>query len=71
MTQPAPWITYRPELKVLDCTVRDGGLINKHRFTDETIALLVGLADACGLPVICDAGVGTASKIRGRPASPR
>ena len=21
----APWITYRPELKVLDCTIRDGG----------------------------------------------
>jgi len=28
----APWITYRPELKVLDCTVRDGGLINDHHF---------------------------------------
>ena len=26
----APWITYRPELKVLDCTIRDGGLINDH-----------------------------------------
>jgi len=30
----APWITYRPELKVLDCTVRDGGLINNHQFED-------------------------------------
>ncbi len=30
----APWITYRPELKVLDCTIRDGGLINEHRFED-------------------------------------
>ncbi len=30
----APWITYRPELKVLDCTVRDGGLINDHMFED-------------------------------------
>ncbi|MBN2024723.1 MAG: aldolase catalytic domain-containing protein [Pirellulales bacterium] len=30
----APWITYRPELKVLDCTVRDGGLINNHMFED-------------------------------------
>ncbi len=30
----APWITYRPELKVLDCTIRDGGLINEHRFDD-------------------------------------
>jgi 4-hydroxy 2-oxovalerate aldolase len=30
----APWITYRPELKVLDCTVRDGGLCNDHAFED-------------------------------------
>lgn len=30
----APWITYRPELKVLDCTVRDGGLMNNHMFED-------------------------------------
>lgn len=33
----APWITYRPELKVLDCTVRDGGLINNHRFSDDFV----------------------------------
>ena len=33
----APWITYRPELKVLDCTIRDGGLINDHRFDDELV----------------------------------
>jgi 4-hydroxy 2-oxovalerate aldolase len=30
----APWITCRPEIKVLDCTVRDGGLINEHVFED-------------------------------------
>ena len=35
MSETAPWITYRPELKVLDCTIRDGGLINNHLFTDE------------------------------------
>ena len=33
----APWITYRPELKVLDCTVRDGGLINDHLFDDTFV----------------------------------
>lgn len=32
-----PWVTYRPEIKVLDCTVRDGGLMNKHRFTDDFV----------------------------------
>jgi len=32
--QSAPWVTFRPEIKVLDCTVRDGGLINSHQFDD-------------------------------------
>jgi 4-hydroxy 2-oxovalerate aldolase len=36
-SEHAPWITYRPELKVLDCTVRDGGLINAHQFNDEFV----------------------------------
>jgi 4-hydroxy 2-oxovalerate aldolase len=36
-SEHAPWITYRPELKVLDCTVRDGGLINAHQFSDEFV----------------------------------
>jgi len=33
----APWITYRPELKVLDCTIRDGGLVNDHQFDDKLV----------------------------------
>ncbi len=33
----APWITYRPQLKVLDCTVRDGGLINDHKFDESFV----------------------------------
>jgi 4-hydroxy 2-oxovalerate aldolase len=44
MTLKAPWITYRPELKVLDCTIRDGGLINDHKF-DE--ALVKAVYQAC------------------------
>ena len=33
----APWITCRPEIKVLDCTIRDGGLVNNHRFDDAFV----------------------------------
>jgi len=33
----APWITFRPEIKVLDCSIRDGGLMNNHMFEDETV----------------------------------
>ncbi len=28
---------FRPQIKVLDCTVRDGGLINKWQFTDDFV----------------------------------
>jgi len=28
---------YRPQIKVLDCTIRDGGLINDHHFSDEFV----------------------------------
>jgi 4-hydroxy 2-oxovalerate aldolase len=43
----APWITYRPDIKVLDCTVRDGGLINDHQFEDGFVkAVYDGCVDA-------------------------
>ena len=28
---------YRPEIKVLDCTIRDGGLMNNHDFDDRLV----------------------------------
>lgn len=28
---------YRPEIKVLDCSIRDGGLINKWQFSDKLV----------------------------------
>lgn len=31
------WLTYRSDLKVVDCTIRDGGLMNNHLFDDETV----------------------------------
>ena len=45
----APWITYRPELKVLDCTVRDGGLINDHQFTDGFVRAVYDTCLAAGI----------------------
>ena len=49
MTDKAPWITYRPELKVLDCTVRDGGLINNHLFTDDLVKSVYDTCLAAGI----------------------
>lgn len=49
MTEKAPWITFRPELKVLDCTIRDGGLINKHQFSDELVRAVYETCIAAGI----------------------
>ncbi len=49
MTSNAPWITYRPELKVLDCTIRDGGLINNHQFTDDLVRAVYETCVAAGI----------------------
>ncbi|TWU43365.1 4-hydroxy-2-oxovalerate aldolase [Novipirellula aureliae] len=49
MPEKAPWITYRPELKVLDCTIRDGGLINNHLFTDEQVKAVYETCIAAGI----------------------
>jgi len=45
----APWITYRPELKVLDCTVRDGGLVNAHQFSDDFVRAVYDACVAAGV----------------------
>ncbi|MBM3133223.1 MAG: nucleoid-structuring protein H-NS [Chloroflexi bacterium] len=44
MEQPNPkdnpaskWVSYRPEIKIMDCTIRDGGLMNDHCFNDEIV----------------------------------
>ncbi|HOV26180.1 MAG TPA: aldolase catalytic domain-containing protein [Pseudobacteroides sp.] len=31
------WLTYRPDIKVLDCTIRDGGLVNNFNFEDKFV----------------------------------
>ncbi len=49
MNDKAPWITYRPELKVLDCTIRDGGLINQSRFTDAQVSAVYRACLAAGV----------------------
>ncbi len=43
------WLTFRPEIKVLDCTIRDGGLMNDHRFTDELVRKVYRTCVAAGV----------------------
>ena len=40
---------YRPQIKVLDCTIRDGGLINKWQFSDETVRKVFLALSECGI----------------------
>jgi 4-hydroxy 2-oxovalerate aldolase len=40
---------YRPEIKVIDCTVRDGGLMNKWQFTDEFVRKTYEAVSAAGV----------------------
>ncbi len=45
----APWISYRPEIKVLDATVRDGGLMNSHQFNDDFVRAVYETDLAAGI----------------------
>jgi 4-hydroxy 2-oxovalerate aldolase len=43
---------YRPEIKVLDCTIRDGGLINEHLFEDKLVRAVYQACSAAGVDYI-------------------
>ena len=41
MEQKGELISYRPDIKVVDCTIRDGGLVNNFYFDDEFVFMNV------------------------------
>ena len=43
------WLSYRSEIKVLDCTVRDGGLMNDHLFDDDIVRAVYQACVAAGI----------------------
>ena len=43
------WVTYRPDIKLLDCTIRDGGLVNDHRFDDSVVRAVYETCVAAGI----------------------
>jgi 4-hydroxy 2-oxovalerate aldolase len=49
MDKKGTWLTYRPDIKILDCTIRDGGLMTNSYFEDDFVK---GVYQAC-----IDAGV--------------
>ncbi|MDD2708383.1 MAG: aldolase catalytic domain-containing protein [Verrucomicrobiae bacterium] len=56
------WVTYRPELKVLDCTIRDGGLMNNHHFDEKLIHAVYEACDEAGVDYM-EAGYKASKKI--------
>ena len=43
---------YRKEIKVLDCTIRDGGLMNNHLFTDDFLSAVFKSLNSSGVDYI-------------------
>lgn len=43
---------YRPEIKVLDCTIRDGGLMNDHQFSPELVRQVYKAASEAGIDYV-------------------
>ncbi|MDI6783820.1 MAG: aldolase catalytic domain-containing protein [bacterium] len=43
------WLTYRPDIKVLDCTIRDGGLMNNACFEDDFVRAVYETCVAAGV----------------------
>jgi 4-hydroxy 2-oxovalerate aldolase len=43
---------YRPQIKVIDCTIRDGGLMNNSHFTFETVRAVYKAVCAAGVDIV-------------------
>ncbi|MFA5857853.1 MAG: aldolase catalytic domain-containing protein [Elusimicrobiota bacterium] len=43
---------FRPEIKVIDCSIRDGGLMNNSYFTFETVRNVYKAACAAGIDIV-------------------
>ena len=43
------WLSYRSELKILDCTIRDGGLMSNHVFDEEIVKAVYAACTEAGI----------------------
>jgi len=49
MQRKGSWLTYRPDLQVMDVTLRDGGLMNNHGFDDDFVRAIYQANLAAGV----------------------
>ncbi len=59
------WLGYRPEIKVLDVTIRDGGLMNDHQFSAEFVKAVYDADVAAGVDYM-EIGYKAAKKLYSR-----
>ena len=41
MEQKGELVSFRPDIKVVDCTLRDGGLVNNFEFSEDLCAICI------------------------------
>jgi 4-hydroxy 2-oxovalerate aldolase len=46
------WVSFRPEIKVMDVTIRDGGLMNEHKFGVDLVKKVYQTCSAAGVDYI-------------------
>ena len=49
------WTGYRPDIRILDCTIRDGGLVNNHKFDEAFVRAVYETCVAAGVDY-CELG---------------
>ena len=49
MQRKRTWLTYREDVRVVDCTIRDGGLINNFHFNDDLVRAVYDTCEAAGV----------------------
>ena len=66
MAQKGDLLSFRPDIKVLDATIRDGGLVNDFYFKDEFIKALYKANVKAGVDYMCCVDITMVSTRSGR-----
>ena len=66
MDKKGTWLTYRPDIKILDCTIRDGGLMTNSHFEDDFVKSVYQACVDAGVDYM-ELGYKSSKKIFARP----
>jgi len=57
------WVTFRPDIKIMDCTIRDVGLMNSHQFDETFVKAVYDTCAAAGVDY-CELATGVQAHLR-------